>query len=87
VAVVTEKTFVIAEPGDPAFNQIPSTNTGNGSSSGVGATFVTTMVEEGRPMVMYQVAENEFLLVYHIGACFVTKCKCSGMLRTERTSR
>jgi len=27
-----------------------------------------------KPLGMYQTSENEFLLVYQWGACFVTKC-------------
>lgn len=70
VAVVTERSFVIAEPGNPTFNQIPTVVAGVPST-----VFVSKMVAEGKPMAMYQIAENEFLLVYDVGACFVTKCE------------
>lgn len=75
VAVVTERTFVIAEPGNPTFNLIPSQ--AERTLTSMGTAFVAGMVAEGKPMVMYQVGENEFLLVYNSGACFVTKCECS----------
>jgi hypothetical protein len=68
VAVVTEKSIVIAEPGNPAFNQIP-TFPGDLSSP-----VLRRMMDSAKPLAMYQTSENEFLLVYQWGACFVTKC-------------
>jgi hypothetical protein len=32
------------------------------------------MMDSARPLAMYQTSENEFVLVYQWGACFVTKC-------------
>jgi hypothetical protein len=69
VAIVTEKSIVIAEPGNPAFNQIP-TFPGDISSS-----VLRRMMDSAKPLAMYQTSENEFLLVYQWGACFVTKCQ------------
>lgn len=73
IAAVTEKQFTIAEPGHPAYNTIPTfppdlerapvmrmINTSGAASGAIG---------------MYQIKENEFLLVYQWGACYVTKCK------------
>lgn len=68
MAVVTEKSFIIAEPGNPQHNIIPTFPT----TVAQNAT-VVRMVASAKPMAMYQVAENEFLLVYDWGACFVTK--------------
>lgn len=70
IAVVTEKAFVIAEPGNTTTNSIPTFP----SALSQTAT-VVRMVNGAKPMAMYQIAENEFLLVYDWGACFVTKCK------------
>lgn len=71
VAVVTEKAFVIAEPGNPQHHAIPTFP----SSIAPNAT-VARMVSGAKPMAMFQIAESEFLLAYDWGACFVTKCEC-----------
>ncbi|GFZ46220.1 hypothetical protein JCM24511_04467 [Saitozyma sp. JCM 24511] len=68
IAVATEKAFVIAEPGNPTYNVIPTY-----PSSGIERSAVTRMTSGSKPLVMYQVGENEFILVYDWGACFVTK--------------
>ncbi|WWD15802.1 hypothetical protein CI109_100226 [Kwoniella shandongensis] len=68
IAVVTEKSFVIAEPGNPTYNAIPTF-----PADLVPTAMVVRMVATAKPMGMYQVGENEFLLVYDWGACFVTK--------------
>jgi hypothetical protein len=70
IAVVTEKGFVIAEPGNPTHNVIPTFPAGMASGS-----TVVRMIGAAKPMMMYQIAENEFLLCYDWGACFVTKCE------------
>ena len=70
IAVVTEKAFVIAEPGNNTTNSIPTFPASVSQSSSV-----VRMVTGAKPMAMYQIAENEFLLVYNWGACFVTKCQ------------
>lgn len=79
IAVVTEKSFVIAEPGNPTYNQIPTFPSSIPQSSMVGR-----MVSNAKPMAMYQIGENDFLLCYNWGACFVTKCKSASTLLTLR---
>ncbi|WWC85367.1 uncharacterized protein L201_000230 [Kwoniella dendrophila CBS 6074] len=68
VSVVTEKTFVIAEPGNPTFNSIPTF--GNEIAE---RAMVVRMVSGSKPLGMWQVDESEFLLVYEWGGCWVTK--------------
>ncbi|OCF39870.1 hypothetical protein I317_06307 [Kwoniella heveanensis CBS 569] len=68
VSVVTEKSFIIAEPGNPTFNSIP-TFPGEIPERAM----VVRMVSEAKPLGMWQVDEREFLLVYDLGACWVTK--------------
>ncbi|WVF72308.1 hypothetical protein IAT40_007121 [Kwoniella sp. CBS 6097] len=68
VSVVTEKSFIIAEPGNPTFNCIP-TFPGEIPERAM----VVRMVSEAKPLGMWQVDEREFLLVYDLGACWVTK--------------
>ncbi|KAK8869923.1 hypothetical protein IAR55_000491 [Kwoniella newhampshirensis] len=68
IAVVTEKSFVIAEPGNPTYNAIPTF-----SADITPTAMVVRMVATAKPLGMYQVGENDFLLVYDWGACFVTK--------------
>jgi hypothetical protein len=70
VAVATEKTFVIAEPGNAEFNIIPTM-----PSSIPDKSPVVKMTSGSRPLAMYQIGGNEFLLVYDWGACYVTKCE------------
>ncbi|ORY32258.1 hypothetical protein BCR39DRAFT_523619 [Naematelia encephala] len=65
-AVVTERTFVVAEPGNPTFNSIPILPPST-------ATATVARVVISKPLGMYQIAENEFLLVYEAGGCIVTK--------------
>lgn len=73
VAVVTEKQFIIAEPGNPAHNSIPTFPPDLPDTAPI-----MRMIGGGaRALGMYQVKENEFLLVYHWGACYVTKCELS----------
>ena len=69
VAIVTEKGFIIAEPGNPTYNQIPT------FPPDLHAPVIRRMMDNGKPLAMYQTSENEFLLVYQWGACFVTKCE------------
>lgn len=83
IAAVAEKQFIIAEPGNPACNPIPTfppeldrapvTRMINASGASSGA------------LGMYQIKENEFLLVYQWGACYVTKCEFD--LICERSRR
>ncbi|WVR05091.1 hypothetical protein IAU60_002103 [Kwoniella sp. DSM 27419] len=68
VSVLTEKTFIIAEPGNPTHNAIPTLAPGMDERS-----MVVRMIAGARPLGMWQVDENEFLLVYDAGACWVTK--------------
>ncbi|WVQ70220.1 uncharacterized protein L199_008446 [Kwoniella botswanensis] len=68
VSVVTEKTFVIAEPGNPTYNSIPTF-----PHEIPERAMVVRMVSGSKPMGMWQVDESEFLLVYEWGACWVTK--------------
>ncbi|ORX39762.1 hypothetical protein BD324DRAFT_614892 [Kockovaella imperatae] len=68
VAIVTEKGFVIAEAGNPTFNAIPTF-----PLAVQGNSHLMRVLGSGKPMAMYQVAENEFALVYDWGASFVTK--------------
>jgi hypothetical protein len=46
---------------------------------------VTRMTSGSKPLVMYQVGENEFMLVYDWGACFVTKCGCDSLTPFSHT--
>lgn len=69
VAVVTEKAFIIAEPGNSTYNQIPT------FPPDLHAPMMRRMMDGAKPLAMYQTSENEFLLVYQWGACFVTKCE------------
>ncbi|WVW83239.1 hypothetical protein I302_105258 [Kwoniella bestiolae CBS 10118] len=68
VSVVTEKTFVIAEPGNPTYNSIPTF-----PHEIPERAMVVRMVSGSKPLAMWQVDESEFLLVYEWGACWVTK--------------
>ncbi|WVQ78218.1 hypothetical protein IAT38_000301 [Cryptococcus sp. DSM 104549] len=84
IAVITEKTIVIAEPGNPVYNSVPTV----GEQSGVKEDAMVVKLLTGsrtrvgvvggggsgvKPLGMWQVGGNEFLLVYDWGACFVTK--------------
>lgn len=80
VAIVTEKGFIIAEPGNPTYNQIPS------FPPDLQAPVIRRMMDNGKPLAMYQTSETEFLLVYQWGACFVTKCESSRPLLTFTTT-
>jgi len=73
VAIVTEKTIIIAEPGNPTCNQIPT------FPGDLHSPVLRRMMDSAKvkPLGMYQISENEFLLVYQWGACFVTKCEFS----------
>jgi hypothetical protein len=70
IAIVTEKTFIVAEPGNPNYNTIPVLPTSISPSA-----TVARMTSQAKPMAMYQIAENEFLLAYDWGACFATRCE------------
>ena len=70
VAIVTEKGFVIAEAGNPSFNAIPTFPAAVQAN-----TTLMKVIGGGKAMGMYQIAENEFVLVYDWGASFVTKCE------------
>ncbi|KAK4687215.1 RHO1 GDP-GTP exchange protein 1/2, partial [Tremellales sp. Uapishka_1] len=68
VAVVTEKAFVITEPGNSVVNTIPT------FSLAVAPTAkVVQMAATSKALAMFQTAESEFLLVYQLGGCFVNK--------------
>ena len=69
VAVVAEKGFIIAEAGNPTFNSIPTVPPSVQQDSAL-----LKMLNGARAMGMYQIGENEFMLAYDWGACFVTKC-------------
>lgn len=70
IAVVTEKTFIVAEPGNTSFNAIPVLPASIAPSSRV-----ARMTSQAKPKAMFQIAENEFLLVYDWGGCFATRCE------------
>lgn len=79
VAITTEKTIVIAEPGNPVFNCVPTAGT---TASLAEDAMVAKLLDghartrtEGKPLGMWQTGGDEFILVYDWGACFVTKCK------------
>ncbi|EAL22516.1 hypothetical protein CNBB3940 [Cryptococcus deneoformans B-3501A] len=77
VAITTEKTIVIAEPGNPVYNCVPTA----GSTAFLAEDAVVAKLlngqgrtrAEGRPLGMWQTGGDEFILVYDWGACFVTK--------------
>ncbi|KIR26825.1 hypothetical protein I309_04203 [Cryptococcus deuterogattii LA55] len=77
VAITTEKTIVIAEPGNPVYNCVPTA--GSTASLAEDAVIVKLLNghvgsrAEGRPLGMWQTGGDEFVLVYDWGACFVTK--------------
>lgn len=75
IAIVTDKSIIIAEPGNPTFNQIPS------FPGDLHSPVLRRMMDSAKPLAMYQTSENEFVLVYQWGACFVTKCKSYPCLR------
>ena len=81
VAIVTDKSIIIAEPGSPSSNTIP-TFPGDLHSPVLRRMMDTTKV---KPLGMYQTSENEFLLVYQWGACFVTKCMSSSLKNRTMT--
>nr|XP_019013428.1 uncharacterized protein I206_01495 [Kwoniella pini CBS 10737]OCF52209.1 hypothetical protein I206_01495 [Kwoniella pini CBS 10737] len=68
VSIVTEKTFVIAEPGNPTYNCIPTFGLDIPERG-----MIVRMVSSSKPLAMWQVDEAEFLLVYEWGGCWVTK--------------
>jgi hypothetical protein len=68
IAIITEKSIIIAEPGSPSSNQIPT------YPGDLHMPVLRRMMDSAKPLGMYQTSENEFLLVYQWGACFVTKC-------------
>ncbi|OXG93167.1 hypothetical protein C345_00803 [Cryptococcus neoformans A2-102-5] len=77
VAITTEKTIVIAEPGNPVFNCVP---TAGSTASLAEDAMVAKLLDghartraEGKPLGMWQTGGDEFILVYDWGACFVTK--------------
>lgn len=80
VAIVTEKAFIIAEPGNPTSNQIPT------FPPDLHAPVMRRMMDSARPLAMYQISENEFMLVYQWGACFVTKCESTPPVRSSHYS-
>lgn len=70
IAIVTEKTFLVAEPGNISYNTIPTI-----PPELAGSSLVARLAGPTKPMAMYQTGENEFLLVYDWGACFTTRCE------------
>jgi hypothetical protein len=62
------------EPGNPVTNSLPTF-----PPDLSGGAMVVKMINGARPLGMYQIAENEFLLVYDRGGCFVTKCEWISM--------
>jgi hypothetical protein len=70
IAIVTEKTFIVAEPGNTSFNVIPVLPASISPNSRV-----ARMTSQARPKAMFQIAENEFLLAYDWGGCFTTRCE------------
>lgn len=85
VAITTEKTIVIAEPGNPVYNCVPTA--GSTASLAEDAVIVKLLNghvgsrAEGTPLGMWQTGGDEFILVYDWGACFVTKCE--GLLKSS----
>ncbi|ADV20494.1 hypothetical protein I305_06270 [Cryptococcus gattii E566] len=77
VAIITEKTIVIAEPGNPVYNCVPTAgSTASFAEDAVIVKLLNGQVgsrAEGRPLGMWQTGGDEFILVYDWGACFVTK--------------
>lgn len=69
-----EKLFIVAEPGNPTYHSIPNFSEGNNARDG---EIIARMVSapSAKALGMYQIGENEFLLVWDWGACFVTKCE------------
>jgi hypothetical protein len=70
VAIVTDRSIIIAEPGSSSYNTIPT------FPSDLHSPVLRRMMDSTKvkPLGMYQTSENEFVLVYQWGACFVTKC-------------
>lgn len=85
VAIITEKTIVIAEPGNPVYNCVPTAgSTASFAEDAVIVKLLNGQVgsrAEGRPLGMWQTGGDEFILVYDWGACFVTKCE--GLLKSS----
>ncbi len=71
IALVTDKGFVIAEPGNSSSTAIPIL-----PATLTDRTPLVKMLSEAKPLGMHQVNENEFILAYDRGACFVNKCGC-----------
>ncbi|ODO11558.1 hypothetical protein I350_00339 [Cryptococcus amylolentus CBS 6273] len=78
LAVITEKEITITEIGNPDLNTLPTTQ-GLGTLE-EGAPLLKLLSGGlrrggGRPLGMWQTGDNEFILVYDWGACYVTKCE------------
>ncbi|ODO03369.1 hypothetical protein L198_02215 [Cryptococcus wingfieldii CBS 7118] len=76
LAVITEKEITITEIGNPNLNTLPTTQ-GLGTLE-EGAPLLKILSGGlrrggGRPLGMWQTGDNEFILVYDWGACYVTK--------------
>ena len=78
IAVVTEKAFLIAEPGSTTFNPVPSP-AASSSKQANGAAKTPKSVERmlnTRRFGMWQLPDSsDFILVHEAGACFCTKSK------------
>ncbi|KAI9638407.1 uncharacterized protein MKK02DRAFT_42797 [Dioszegia hungarica] len=72
IAAVAEKQFVIAEPGNPAHTSIPTFPPDLSERAPV-VRMINAHGAKSGALGMYQIKENEFLLVYTWGACYVTK--------------
>jgi hypothetical protein len=72
IAVITDKSIMVAEPGNSNYNPIPVLPPSLSTSS-----LATKLSSPARAMAMFQTGENEFLLAYEWGACFATRCERS----------
>nr|ODN81229.1 hypothetical protein L203_05735 [Cryptococcus depauperatus CBS 7841] len=89
VAVITEKSIIIVEPGSSTYHCVPAP--GSANSLGEDAPVLKLLSSVGRkksgtkPLGMWQIGGNEFVLVYDWGACFVTKygelCRLGAFLK------
>ncbi|WVO12788.1 hypothetical protein L204_100396 [Cryptococcus depauperatus] len=89
VAVITEKSIIIVDPGSSTYHCVPAP--GSANSLGEDAPVLKLLSSVGRkksgtkPLGMWQTGGNEFVLVYDWGACFVTKygelCRLGAFLK------
>ncbi|WVQ71558.1 hypothetical protein IAR50_001097 [Cryptococcus sp. DSM 104548] len=76
LAVITEKEITITEIGNPNLNTLPTVQGLNALEEGAPLLKLLSgglRRNGGRPLGMWQTGENEFILVYDWGACYVTK--------------